>query len=144
VPKFLQQYAHLLGAEKADPHANDDAGWQSTAVEEGYDDEGGKVVHQFLINREREKRQSEAAEAAEAAALEQETVSAALRESGEAVGAEATPELPGKVVFKTQKREASDVSTSGEEGQSSTEVSESADVSKKKRKKKLKALDNKK
>jgi len=51
VPKFLQQYAALLGAERPDPTANDDHCYQSTAVEEGYDSESDKVVDQFLKER---------------------------------------------------------------------------------------------
>ena len=48
VPKFLQQYAHLLGAERPDPHGNDDMSFQSTAIEEGYDSDG--VSRLTLIN----------------------------------------------------------------------------------------------
>ena len=51
VPKFLQQYAALLGAERPDPTANDDHCYQSTAIEEGYDSESDKVVAEFLKDR---------------------------------------------------------------------------------------------
>jgi len=33
VPKFLQQYAHLLGAERNDPSENDGHAFVSTAIE---------------------------------------------------------------------------------------------------------------
>jgi hypothetical protein len=36
VPKFLQQYAHLLGAERSDPSENDEHAFVSTAIEGNY------------------------------------------------------------------------------------------------------------
>jgi len=107
-------------------------------VEEGYNDEGGKVVHQFLLNRDREKQQEKEAEAAALQAAE-EAATAVI--PGENNDSEALQDLPGKVIFKAQKREASSsIANDDGDADDGNEMVEK----RKKKKKKIKTLDNKK
>jgi hypothetical protein len=140
VPKFLQQYAHLLGAERPDPGANDEMGFQSNAIEEGYDSDGDQVVDNFLKQRQKDKRDAEEAaarEEAEQRAREDGNVVDETEPSSDQAGAEGQL-LPKKVLF--QKRPAADISSL-----ESTKVEgDLEDEGKKKKKKEKKTLNNKK
>lgn len=124
VPKFLQQYAHMLGAERPDAHANDHLSYQTTAVEEGYDSDGDKVVDQFLAARKKEKQDKEAAERAASS-------------TAVAVVDTAPAEEETKVIFRPLKREVA----AQVDGEVAAEGSKAA-ASKAKKPKKV--LDNKK
>ena len=145
VPKFLQQYAHLLGAERPDPHANDAQGYTSTAIAEGYDDDGDQVVGEFLRARREEAKRKEKEEAAAAAAeaAEQEAIADAIARGDIVVDAggqfrpssssseDRTGTLPAKVIFRASanKRSADSMSSSGKDTSSGSEaLSASKDI----------------
>ena len=145
VPKFLQQYAHLLGAERPDPHANDAQGYTSTAIVEGYDDDGDQVVGEFLRARREEAKRKEKEEAAAAAAeaAEQEEIADAIARGDVVVDAggqfrpssssseNRTGTLPAKVIFRANvnKRSADSMSSSGKDASSGSEaLSSSKDI----------------